>query len=103
MCNCDVPRNAMGWPTVGPEFFNETQLRKEAEKWRGGGKIMPSITAYQEWERYATELHRRGFVEIVDPRVPLLASDETYARNEEERKANPRRPSVWAVFSRKAA
>jgi hypothetical protein len=103
MCNCDVPRNANGWPTVGPEFFTEAQLRKEAEKWRGGGAIPKGIVAYDQWELYATELHRRGFIEIVDPRVPLLANDKTYARNEAERKADPRRPSIWSIFSRKAA
>lgn len=104
MCNCDVPRNANGWPSVGPEFFTEAQLRKEGEQWRNTAlKTYPGTVGYREWEKYAQELHRRGFIELVDPRVPLLANDRTYARHEGERKADPRRPSIWSIFSRKAA
>jgi hypothetical protein len=73
MCSCDVPRDAQGWPTVGPEFFTEAQLRREGERWRGGGAIQIGTIAYEKWELYATELHRRGFVETVDLAASLLA------------------------------
>lgn len=73
MCNCDVPRNALGWPTVEPKYFTEAQLRKECEQWRttalntGRGTI-----GYSEWEKYAKELHRREFLSVVDPRIPVI-------------------------------
>ena len=104
MCDCDVPRNAMGWPTVGPEHFNERQLRKEGERWREAAlDSWPGIVGYDEWKKYADELHRRGFVELVDPRVPLLTSDRRFWRNAEERAAHPFRRSVWSIFSGKTA
>lgn len=100
MCECDVPRTAVGWPTVGPEFFNEAQLRKEGEHWRKTAlNTRPGTVGYEEWKKYADELHNRGFIEVVDPRVPLLAEDRTFWRNDHERRCGKRRVSIWSIFS----
>ena len=104
MCSCDIPRNANGWPTVEPEFFTERQLRKEGESWRKTAlETYKGTVGYEEWEKYARELHVRGFIELVDPRVPLLENDKTFARNRIEAERHPRRPSIWSIFSRKNA
>jgi hypothetical protein len=78
MCKCDVPRNANGWPTVGPEHFTERQLRLEAESWRPSAMSTSSVTvSYAEWEKYATELHRRGFIKEVDVKMALVEAPKT--------------------------
>jgi len=72
----DIPRNAMGWPVIEPKFMNEYQLRVEGEKWRKTAlDTCTGTVGCDHWEKYAKELVERGFVEIVDPRIPLWNPD----------------------------
>ena len=59
----DVPRTAKGWPTVGPEHFTLEQLVYEAQQWVGGH---PNTCKENQWNKYTTELVRRGFIDEVD-------------------------------------
>nr|WP_250808352.1 hypothetical protein [Neorhizobium tomejilense] len=96
----DVPRNAMGWPTVEARYFDEAQLRREGERWRATAHdTNPSTVGYNEWKTYADELHVRGFIEVVNPDVPLLPNGRRLWGTLLERSRAARRSSVWSVFS----
>ncbi len=70
-CNCDVPRNANGWPTVEPKHFNLRQLIAEAKKWRGTMHDGNTVGA-SEWEKYATELYNRLYISKVQLEAGML-------------------------------
>lgn len=67
----DVPRNSNGWPTVEPCYFTLPQLIREARKWIKPDESGTVISGM--WNKYSSELVRRGFstqVEIDHRKLP---------------------------------
>lgn len=97
MIQQDVPRDEYEWLRDDLKSISDFQLRQEGERRRDEAlKTSPGKLGYERWRAYARELHARGLVEAVDPRIPLFGTERSNRNRKATKKAKPK--SFWSFL-----